>query len=94
MMRNKYFKYHSMDYYTDFTKEQILSTINPYDWNTIIPWLKILNYPAIKKYYLMSLKLKEEQNKNPKLAFGHYLARMNLASFRSFGFGDLEDLDI
>lgn len=42
----------------------------------------------------MSLKLKEGQNKDPKLAFGHYLARMNLASFRDFGFGDLEDLNI
>ena len=43
-----YFKDRAGNLYTKYTKEEIYSKINPFDWDSILPWLKELNYPAIK----------------------------------------------
>ena len=46
-----YFKDRADNLYTKYTKEEIYSKINPFDWDSILPWLKELNYLAIKKVY-------------------------------------------
>lgn len=51
-MNKIYFKNRQGEYYTKYTKEEIYSKINPYDWNTILPWLEELDIaPWEERYY-------------------------------------------
>lgn len=47
-MERKYFKKRSGELYTKYTKEEIYSKINPYDWSTILPWLEKFDYAPWK----------------------------------------------
>ena len=83
-----YFKDRAGNLYTKYTKEEIYSKINPFDWDSILPWLKELNYPAIKKVYFQYLKIQQKSNKDVKYTFDKYLALMNLASYKAFTYED------
>ena len=87
-MENIYFKTRNGEFYTKFTKEEIYSTINPYDWNTMLIWLEEMDYPPFSFEYFRKLQQTEERGENPKFAFGKFLATMRLAVFRSFKFSD------
>lgn len=83
-----YFKDRAGNLYTKYTKEEIYSKINPFDWDSILPWLKELNYPAIKKVYFQYLEIQQKSNKDVKYTFGKYIALMNLASYKAFTYED------
>lgn len=55
-MENIYFKSRNGDLYTKFTKEEIYSMIDPYDWNTIIHWLEEMDYPPLSSEYFRKLE--------------------------------------
>lgn len=48
-MRKKYYKCRNNKYYTKYTKEEISRLIDYNNFNTVIPFLKDMNYPAIQK---------------------------------------------
>ena len=83
-----YFKDRAGNLYTKYTKEEIYSQINPFDWDSILPWLRELNYPAIKKAYFQYLEFQQKSNKDVKYAFGKYISLMNLASYKGFTYED------
>ena len=43
-MKNLYFTARNGELYTKFTKEEIYSTIDPYNWVTILNWLEEMDY--------------------------------------------------
>ena len=87
-MENMYFKDRNGEFYTKFTKEEIYSTIDPYDWNTMLTWLEEMDYPPLSSEYFRKLQYVEERGEDSKLAFGKFLATMRLAAFRSFKYSD------
>lgn len=87
-MERKYFKKRSGELYTKYTKEEIYSKINPYDWNTILPWLEEFDYAPWKSQYFQYLKILKEDNKDTKYAFGKFIAFMRLYIPRQYGFKD------
>lgn len=87
-MEKIYFKKRTGELYTKYTKEEIYSKINPYDWNTILPWLEELDYAPWKKDYFKYLKFQEEYNKDIKYAFGKFIAFMRLYVPRQYGYKD------
>ena len=63
-MENIYFKDHNGELYTKFTKEEIYSMIDPYDWNTMLYWLEEMDYPPLSCEYFRKLQIAEERNKD------------------------------
>lgn len=78
--------------YTDYTKEEILSTIDPFDWDTITPWLTKMKYPNFPEYYLMFIKNCAEREQNFSSAFGKYLANMRLLGHRNRSIEEMEEI--
>ena len=74
----KYCKNRQGKYYIKYTKEEIYSMINPYDWNTILPWLKEMDYGPWKQKYFDYLKIQSECNKKEIYAFGKFISFMRL----------------
>ncbi len=85
MIKNEYFKCRDGSLYTKHTKQEIRNLINPYDFNTIEPFLKEMDYPAIKGEYCRLLNYHKNQ---PSTVFGRYISLMRLAVFRSIGYED------
>ena len=87
-MENMYFKARNGELYTKFTKEEIYSTIDPYNWITILNWLEEMDYPPLSSEYFRKVQICEERGQDVKYAFGKFLATMRLAAFRSFKYSD------
>lgn len=87
-MENIYFKDHNGKLYTKFTKEEIYSTIDPYDWNTMLYWLEEMDYPPLSCEYFRKLQIAEERNQNVKYVFGKFLSYLRLAAFKNCSFKD------
>ena len=83
-----YFKARNGELYTKFTKEEIYSTIDPYNWITILNWLEEMDYPPLSSEYFRKVQICEERGQDVKYAFGKFLATMRLAAFRSFKYSD------
>ena len=81
-MKKIYYKKRNNEFYTELTKKDILNKVDINDPNTFLLYLKILDYPFIESIWKHSLKYEKNFN------FSKYIARMRLASFKSFGFND------
>lgn len=55
MMKKKYFKCRDGSLYTKYTKEEIYNLIDPYNFDTIEPFLQEMDYPAFYKEYSLIL---------------------------------------
>ena len=87
-MNKIYFKNRQGEYYTKYTKEEIYSKINPYDWNTILPWLEELDIAPWEERYYRYLYCQLKLNKDVKYAFGKFVTLMRIGNLKSFGFKD------
>ena len=73
--------------------EEIVKDINPDDFNTVIPILQKLNYPALEdewertKYHC----IRQEQGK--EVMFKKYISKMWLMSYKDFTFEDSERIN-
>ena len=85
MMKKKYFKCRDGSLYTKYTKEEIYNLIDPYNFDTIEPFLQEMDYPAFYKVY--SLILQNHQDK-PTRALLKYICIMNLRPYRPWGYQD------
>lgn len=81
-MKKIYYKKRNNEFYTELTKEEILNKIDINDPNTFLPYLKILDYPFIEKFWRSGLEYEKNFN------FSKYVAKMRLAAFKNFGFND------
>lgn len=87
-MNKIYFKNHQGEYYTKYTKEEIYSKIDPYNWDTILPWLEELDLCPWEEGYYHYLQKQLKLNRDEKYAFGKFVNLMRLASFKYLGFKD------
>ena len=83
-MKKKYFKCRDGSLYTKYTKEEICNLIDPYNFDTIKPFLRRMDYPAIYNTYMVLLK----SEKDPKNTINRYISIMNLKAYHSWGYWD------
>ena len=88
---DKYYKNREGKLYTDYTRQEILDSIDINDFNTQLIWLERMDYLASKYEYdeLCRILLEKHGTISEEL-FGKYLARMRLWSFRKMTFADSE----
>ena len=88
---DKYYKTREGKLYTDYTRQEILDSIDINDFNTWLIWLKRMDYLASKSEYdnLRNALLQKDGTISEGL-FGKYLACMRLCSFRKMTFADSE----
>lgn len=88
---NKYYKTREGEFYTDYTRKEILDSINLNDFNTWLIWLERMDYVASKYEYDELCKSSlQKYGIISEGIFGKYLARMRLWSFRKITFADSE----
>ena len=87
-LENIYFKARNGELYTKFTKEEIYSTIDPYNWITMLHWLEEMDYPPLSSEYFRKLQICEERGQDVKYAFGKFLAMLRLAGFKDYCYKD------
>ena len=88
MRKTNYYIKRDNTYYLAKTKEEILSTIDNYDFNTVCYYLQEMNYPFIEEEWLRMV----ERYNNGKV-FGRYLSLMRLKGYQLFTFEDSERLN-
>lgn len=88
-MEKKYFKCRDNSLYTKYTKEEIYSLIDPYDFNTIKPFLKEMDYACDEKAYYELIEFFKKKNNNKVL--GRFINKMRLFSYKNFGYNDWEE---
>ena len=88
MMKKKYFQCRDKSFYTKHTKEELCNLIDPYDFNTVKPFLKEMDYLAYEEEYFNLLKY--SKLKEPKYVLVRYIAWANLAVPRQWGYEDWE----
>lgn len=88
---DKYYKTREGKLYTDYTRQEILDSIDINNFNTWLIWLKRMDYLASKYEYdkLRNALLQKDGTISEGL-FGKYLAYMRLCSFRKMTFADSE----
>ena len=88
---DKYYKTREGKLYTDYTRQEILDSIDINDFNTWLIWLKRMDYLASKYEYdkLRDALLQKDGTVSEGL-FGKYLAYIRLCSFRKMTFADSE----
>lgn len=88
---DEYYKNREGELYTDYTRQEILNSIDINDFNTWLIWLKRMDYVASKYEYdeLYKASLRKHGTISEAL-FGKYLARMRLWSYRKITFADSE----
>lgn len=88
---DKYYKTREGEFYTDYTRKEILDSIDLNDFNTWLIWLERMDYVASKYEYDELCKSSlQKYGIISEGIFGKYLARMRLWSFRKITFADSE----
>ena len=87
-MKHQYYQKKNKQFYTEHTKQELINIIDPYNINTFLPVLKVLDYPYIKKYWEKITTTYKGKN-----ILGRYLARMNLLSYRDYTWKDSDWLN-
>lgn len=88
---DKYYKTREGEFYTDYTPQEILNSIDLNDFNTWLIWLERMDYVASKYEYDELCKSSlQKYGIISEGIFGKYLARMWLWSFRKITFADSE----
>ena len=85
MIKKQYYRKRNNEFYTKFTKEEILNKINANGLKSVDFFLKELDYPFIKSVWEHGLKYEKNYS------FGKYIARMRLKSYKSFGYSDFSE---
>lgn len=88
---DKYYKTREGELYTDYTRQEILESININDFSTWLIWLERMDYVASKyEYDELCKTLLQKYGTISEGLFGKYLARMRLSSYRKITFADSE----
>ena len=90
-MRNKasLIKYKNGEYFPFSWQDIVLDEeINIYDFDTIVPLLKILDYPAIKSVWNETLNSSSTVLKNPGKVLPRYIMKMHLKQYALYSFKD------
>ncbi len=77
----------------DKCKQCCLKSIDIYDYKSIIPLLKELNFPYIQEDLSKTYQYYWDKDPSCRTAIGRYLSKMKLMSFRSYTFEDSEEIN-
>ena len=91
-MQKKYFKCRDGSLYTKYTKEEISNLIDPFDFNTIRPFLKEMDIAAWEDWYYehLDLYLKKNIISEPRKMVYRYMGFMKLLVPRQWSYDDWE----
>ncbi len=89
-MRKKYFKCRDGSLYTEFTKKEIADMINPFDFNTVRPFLKKMDYGAWETEYNRYVDYAIHSDKDPKKAIYRFISFMRLTIPSQWGYKEWE----
>lgn len=87
-MEKKYYKCRDNSYYTKYTKDEIINTIDINDFSTIKPFLKEMDYYACETIYLKRLEFGLKNKFSSKKILGGFIGVMRLPAFRVLGYND------
>ena len=73
--------------------EELVKDINPDDFNTVIPILQKLNYPAFEDEWVRTKHACIRQEQDKKFMFKKYISKMWLMSYKDFTFEDSERIN-
>lgn len=90
--RKEYVWYRNKEWYP-VKVEEIVKDINPDDFNTVIPILQKLNYPALEDEWVRTKHHCIRQEQGKKVMFKKYISKMWLASYKPLTFKDSERIN-
>lgn len=73
--------------------EELVKDINPDDFNTVIPILQKLNYPAFEDEWMRTKYACVRQEQDKKFMLKKYISKMWLMSYKDFTFEDSERIN-
>lgn len=91
LKKKKYFQCRDNSFYTEFTKKEIADMIDPFDFNTIRPFLKKMDYGAWETEYNRYVDFAIHSGQNPKIAIYKFISFMRLAVPRQWGYDEWEE---
>ena len=74
--------------------EELVKDIDPDDFNTVIPILQKLNYPALEDEWVHTKYHCIRQEQGKEVIFKKYISKMWLMSYKSLTFKDSERINI
>ena len=90
--RKEYVWYRNKEWYP-IKVEEIVKNINPDDFNTVIPILQILNYPALEEEWVHTKHACIRQEQGKEAMFKKYISKMWLAAYKPLTFEDSERIN-
>ena len=90
--RKEYVWYRNQEWYP-IKVEEIVKNINPDDFNTVIPILRILNYPALEEEWVHTKNACIRQGQGKEAILKKYISKMWLATYKPLTFEDSERIN-
>ena len=90
--RKEYVWYRNKEWYP-IKVEEIVKDINPDDFNTVVPILQKLNYPALEDEWVNTKYHCIRQEQGKEVMFKKYISKMWLMSYKEFTFEDSERIN-
>lgn len=81
----KYYRKRDNDFYTKYTKKEIWDRVNPYDDQTVIPFLQDMDYPYIEKEWRRYVARHIPADGR---IIGRYISLMRLKSYQGYTWSD------
>ena len=85
--RKEYVWYRNKEWYP-IKVEEIIKDIDINNFNTVIPILKKLDYPAIKHEWEHTVKYGSTHDQGPEVIFKKYISKMWLKAYKPCTFKD------
>ena len=90
--RKEYVWYRNKEWYP-VKVEEIVKDINPDDFNTVIPILEKLNYPALEDEWVHTKHHCIHQEQGKEVMLKKYISKMWLMTYKSLTFEDSERIN-
>ena len=84
MLKKNYYRKRDNTFYTDKTKKEIMAEIDPFNPDTFMPYLKVLNFPYFEEIWNKMIETCWPYPEQRHTIFSRYLSKMKLCSFRDF----------
>lgn len=87
--RKEYVWYRNKEWYP-IKVEEIIKNIDINNFNTVIPILQKLNYPAIEREWKLLVEYCSTHNQGPEVILKKYISKMWLKAYQPWTFEDSE----
>ena len=89
-MKQLYYKCRDGSEYTMIPKEELMRIIDPYNPDSYLPYLEVMNYPYFENEWNLTREYLENKGgkEHTKYTLGKYIAKMNLKAYKPFTWKD------